>query len=200
MKKIAIFGSTGSIGTSLLDIIKKNKKDFKIELLTAHKDYKKLLKQAKFFNVKNIIITDNNSFLIASKLLKNNKIKVYKDFDSIVSELKKVKEYNIRNKRWGFLHPSASSIMDPAEEFNIDIMNKKDLDRKAFKPCKAPWQSVHINTDGNVFPCMAIPMGNIREGYDRVFNGQRFKEFRDIIRNEGLVEGCNRCGWLKPNR
>ena len=75
MKKIAIFGSTGSIGTSLLDIIKKNKKDFKIELLTAHKDYKKLLKQAKFFNVKNIIITDNNSFLIASKLLKNNKIK-----------------------------------------------------------------------------------------------------------------------------
>jgi MoaA/NifB/PqqE/SkfB family radical SAM enzyme len=123
---------------------------------------------------------------------------IYKDFDSIVSELKKVKEYNIKNKRWGFLHPSASSIMDPAEEFNIDLMNKKDLDRKAFKPCKAPWQSVHINTDGNVFPCMAIPMGNIREGYDRVFNGQRFKEFRDIIRNEGLVEGCNRCGWLKP--
>jgi MoaA/NifB/PqqE/SkfB family radical SAM enzyme len=89
--------------------------------------------------------------------------------------------------------------MDPAEEFNIDSMNKKDLDRKSFKPCKAPWQSVHINTDGNVFPCMAIPMGNIREGYDKVFNGQRFKEFRDIIRKEGLVEGCNRCGWLKPN-
>ena len=81
--------------------------------------------------------------------------------------------------------------------FALMPMPKKDLDRKAFKPCKAPWQSVHINTDGNVFPCMAIPMGNIREGYDKVFNGQRFKEFRDIIRNEGLVEGCNRCGWLK---
>ena len=45
---------------------------------------------------------------------------------------------------------------------------------------------------------MAIPMGNIREGYETVFNGERFKEFRNII-SEGLVEGCNRCGWLKPN-
>ena len=91
------------------------------------------------------------------------------------------------------LHPSASSIMDPAEDFNIDLMNKKDLDRKHLNH-KAPWQ--HINTDGSVFPCMAIPM-EILEGYGKVFNGQRFKEFRDIIRKEGLVEGCNRCGWLK---
>ena len=83
MKKIAIFGSTGSIGTSLLKIIKEDKKNFKIELLTANKNYKKLIKQAKFFNVKNIIITNNNSFLIATKLLKNTKVKVFKDFDSL---------------------------------------------------------------------------------------------------------------------
>ena len=83
MKKIAIFGSTGSIGKSLLNIIKKNKKDFKIELLTANKNYKKLIKQAKFFNVKNIILTDYNSFLIATKLLKNTKVKVFKNFDSL---------------------------------------------------------------------------------------------------------------------
>ena len=83
MKKIAIFGSTGSIGSSLLKIIKNDKKNFKIELLTANKNYKKLIKQAKFFNVKNIVITDYNSFLIATKLLKNTKIKVFKNFDSL---------------------------------------------------------------------------------------------------------------------
>ena len=83
MKKIAIFGSTGSIGTSLLKIIKNDKKNFKIELLTANKDYKKLIKQAKFFNVRNIIITDYSSFLIAKKLLKNTKVKVFKNFDSL---------------------------------------------------------------------------------------------------------------------
>jgi len=83
MKKIAIFGSTGSIGTSLLKIIKNDKKNFKIELLTANKDYKKLIEQAKFFNVKNIVITDNNSFLIATKLLKETKVNVFKNFDSL---------------------------------------------------------------------------------------------------------------------
>ena len=83
MKKIAIFGSTGSIGSSLLKIIKKDKKDFKIELLTANKDYKKLIKQAKFFNVKNIIINDNDSFLITTKLLKNTNIKVFENFNSL---------------------------------------------------------------------------------------------------------------------
>ena len=83
MKKIAIFGSTGSIGSSLLNIIKKDKKTFEIKLLTGNKNYKKLIKQANFFKVKNIIITDNNSFLIANKLLKNSGIKVYRNFDSL---------------------------------------------------------------------------------------------------------------------
>ena len=82
MKKIIIFGSTGSIGTSLLNIIKKNKKDFTIELLTANKNYKKLIKQAKYFNVKNLIITDQNSFLKAIKIISNKNINIYKNFAS----------------------------------------------------------------------------------------------------------------------
>ena len=51
MKKIAIFGSTGSIGSSLLNIIKDDQKNFKIELLTANKNYKKLIKQVNFFKI-----------------------------------------------------------------------------------------------------------------------------------------------------
>ena len=82
MKKIAIFGSTGSIGSSLLKIIKDDQKNFKIVLLTANKNYKKIIKQVKLFNVKNIVITDYNSFLITTKLLKNTQVKVFKNFDS----------------------------------------------------------------------------------------------------------------------
>ena len=62
-KKIAILGSTGSIGKILLDIIDKDKKNFEIMLLTANKDYKNLLKQAKKFKVKNLIITNYESFI-----------------------------------------------------------------------------------------------------------------------------------------
>ena len=80
-KKISILGSTGSIGKNLLNIIKKDKKNFEITLLAARKNYKLLLKQANNFNVTNIIITDLNSFKKAKKINKNKEIYIYNDFN-----------------------------------------------------------------------------------------------------------------------
>jgi 1-deoxy-D-xylulose-5-phosphate reductoisomerase len=87
-KKLAILGSTGSIGKTLIEIIKKDKKNFDIILLTADKNYKEIIKQAKTFNVKNLIITNKISF---NKLKKENlsKIKIYnnyKSFDNIFTK------------------------------------------------------------------------------------------------------------------
>ncbi len=85
-QKIAILGSTGSIGSSLLNIIKRDKKNFEIILLSANKNYKKLITQASVFNVKNLLISDKN---IYSKLLKSKKYKKinlynsYEDFKKI---------------------------------------------------------------------------------------------------------------------
>ena len=79
-KKIAILGSTGSIGTSLLKIVKENKKDFEIILLTANKNYKKLLNQTKTHNVKNVIITDFNCYLKFKKLNTNKNLKIFSNF------------------------------------------------------------------------------------------------------------------------
>ena len=61
-KKIAILGSTGSIGKCLIDIIKRDKKNFEIVLLTSNKNYKEILKQEKFFKVINLIITDGECY------------------------------------------------------------------------------------------------------------------------------------------
>ena len=51
-KKIAILGSTGSIGKSTLEVIRKDKKNFNIILLSANNNYKKLIEQAKQFKAK----------------------------------------------------------------------------------------------------------------------------------------------------
>ena len=88
-KKIAILGSTGSIGKSLINIVKENKNEFKIELLTANKDYKNLLKQAKKFKVKNLIITDKKSFNKLKILNQDFNIKIYNDFNSLNKIFKK---------------------------------------------------------------------------------------------------------------
>ncbi len=94
-KKIAILGSTGSIGKTLIDIIKKDKKNFEIILLSADGNYQELLKQAKFFKVKNLIINNKNSY----KKMINHKIayktKIYNDFNSLDKIFKKKIDYTM---------------------------------------------------------------------------------------------------------
>ena len=92
-KKIAIFGSTGSIGETLVDIIKKDKKNFDVLLLTADKDYSTLLKQAKKFNVRNLIITNSFSFEILKKKCKKLNIKVFNNYSSLDKIFKKKIDY-----------------------------------------------------------------------------------------------------------
>ena len=76
-KKIAILGSTGSIGKSTLEVIKKDKKSFDIILLSANNNYKKLAEQAKQFNVKNVLIKNKKFHLKIKNLLKKTKTRVY---------------------------------------------------------------------------------------------------------------------------
>ena len=78
-KKIAILGSTGSIGKTLIEIIKKDKKNFDVILLTADKNYKEILKQAKILKVKNLIITDKKAYLNLSQNKLGN-IKIFNNY------------------------------------------------------------------------------------------------------------------------
>ena len=91
-KKIAILGSTGSIGKTLIKIIKKDKKNFDIILLTAEKNYKEIYEQAKIFNVKNIIITNKKSFNELKKK-KLGKIKIFNNFNSFNNIFKNKIDY-----------------------------------------------------------------------------------------------------------
>ena len=69
--KIAILGSTGSIGRSTLEIIEKDKKNFDIILLSANNNYKKLIEQAKKFKVKNVLIRNKKFYKKVKNSLKN---------------------------------------------------------------------------------------------------------------------------------
>ncbi|MDA9881038.1 1-deoxy-D-xylulose-5-phosphate reductoisomerase [Candidatus Pelagibacter sp.] len=79
-KKIAILGSTGSIGKTLLDILRKDPKNFDIILLTANENYKLLLKQAKEFKVKNLIITNKKKFDLINDNSINLNLNIYNNF------------------------------------------------------------------------------------------------------------------------
>jgi len=94
-KKIAILGSTGSIGKTLVDIIKKDKKNFEIVLLSADENYKELLKQAKLFKVKNLIISNEYSYNKIKKDRIYKKISIYNNFNNFKKIFKKKIDYTM---------------------------------------------------------------------------------------------------------
>ena len=92
-KKIAILGSTGSIGKTTIDILSQNKKNFEVVLLTSNKNINEIIKQTKNFNVKNLIINDEKKYQYLKKKLKNKKINIYNNLDSINKIFKKKIDY-----------------------------------------------------------------------------------------------------------
>ena len=87
-KKIAILGSTGSIGKSSLEIIKLNKKNFEIKLLSANSNYKEICNQIKLFKPIYFVITNYLVYVKVRSKFKNKKIKIYNNFKDIPSRLK----------------------------------------------------------------------------------------------------------------
>jgi len=87
-KKIAILGSTGSIGKSTIEILKKDKKNFDIVLLTTNNNYKEILKQSKEFKVRNLVINNKKHFTNLKNKNKNKNIKIFNNFESFKKKFK----------------------------------------------------------------------------------------------------------------
>ena len=94
-KKISILGSTGSIGKTLLNIIRQDQKNFEIILLTADTNYKLLYKQAIKFNVKNLIITNKKKYNLLRKINKKKDLNIYKDFKNLKKIFKSKADYTM---------------------------------------------------------------------------------------------------------
>lgn len=124
-KKIAILGSTGSIGKTLLKVVDKNPSKFEILLLTAKKDHLNLIKQAKKFRVKNLIITNSKSYKILKKKEKKLNINVYNNFENLNKIFNKKIDY-VMNSIVGFsgLQPTLKIIKFTKE---IAIANKESI-------------------------------------------------------------------------
>jgi MoaA/NifB/PqqE/SkfB family radical SAM enzyme len=134
-------------------------------------------------------------------MMHESKAYVYKKLPIILNELEKVRKYNITMNKKCFLHPKVIELNSakPLNNLDLGFINNGSHNVSDFKECKAPWESVHINVDGNLFPCMAIKMGNVKEQkLTDIISSSVFKEFKDTIREKGTVGGCNRCGYLLP--
>ncbi|MBC7652285.1 MAG: 1-deoxy-D-xylulose-5-phosphate reductoisomerase [Deinococcales bacterium] len=77
VKRIAIFGSTGSIGTQALEVIAEHADKFSAEVLTAQNNHELLIKQAIKFNPNCVVIGDEKKYLQVKEALANTNVKVF---------------------------------------------------------------------------------------------------------------------------
>ena len=198
-KKIAILGSTGSIGKTLIDIIDKNKKNFEIILLTANKNYKTLLKQAKKFSVKNIIITDKKKYEIAKKKNKYKNVNIYNNFDEINIIFKKKIDYTMSSITGidGFL-PTLSLIKFSK---TISIANKESIicGWNLIKKELEKYKTNFIPVDSEHFSLwFALKCCN-KESIDKIFitasGGPFYKFSLKKISNARVSDALNHPNW-----
>jgi 1-deoxy-D-xylulose-5-phosphate reductoisomerase len=125
MKRIAIFGSTGSIGKSTLAVIKNDLSKFKIITLVAKNDYKTLISQALEFNPQFVVIENEQYFELVKTALENTKIKVLAGSSSII-EVAKIKYDLVVSSIVGFagMIPTLTAIQAGS---NIALANKESL-------------------------------------------------------------------------
>lgn len=82
-KRIAILGSTGSIGTQALEVIEQNPERFEVEVLTANNNVDLLIAQAKKFQPNVVVIANPEKYEYVSDALKNEDVKVYSGPDAL---------------------------------------------------------------------------------------------------------------------
>ena len=76
-QRIALLGSTGSIGIQTLDIVRENPGLFEITTLTAHRNWERLARQAVEFDADSVVIADERQYDALRQALDGTSIKVY---------------------------------------------------------------------------------------------------------------------------
>lgn len=84
-RRIAILGSTGSIGTQTLDVISRHPDLFETELLTANNNSDLLIEQALRFRPNHVVICNEERYDTVSEALKNTDVKVFAGMESVKS-------------------------------------------------------------------------------------------------------------------
>ncbi|TAE90103.1 MAG: 1-deoxy-D-xylulose-5-phosphate reductoisomerase [Bacteroidetes bacterium] len=125
-KKIAILGSTGSIGTQALEIAREQKERISIEVLTANSNADLLIAQAKEFNPNHVVIADESKYLQVKEALANDDIKVFAGSKSIAEVMEITSADTVLTAMVGYsgLLPTIKAIENKKR---IALANKETL-------------------------------------------------------------------------
>lgn len=177
-RRIAILGSTGSIGRQALDVVRQHKDLFEVELLTANNSSALLIEQAMEFRPGSVVICNEAKYQEVANALQPNDIKVFTGMDSVcslveaedidivltalvgfsglrptISAIKAGKIIALANKET--LVAGGSVVMDLAKKYNSPIL-PVDSEHSAIFQCLLgatgnPISRIHLTASGGPF-------------------------------------------------
>lgn len=177
-RRIAILGSTGSIGRQALDVVRQHKDLFEVELLTANNSSALLIEQAMEFRPGSVVICNGAKYQEVADALQPNDIKVFTGMDSVcslvgaedidivltalvgfsglrptISAIKAGKIIALANKET--LVAGGSVVMDLAKKYNSPIL-PVDSEHSAIFQCLLgatgnPISRIHLTASGGPF-------------------------------------------------
>ena len=163
-RRIAILGSTGSIGRQTLDVIREHRDLFEVELLTCNSSFISLAAQAREFDANNVVICDETRYKALNDALKDSDTKVFTGIKSVCDLVASDRVDIVVASMVGFsgLAPTIAAIKAGKV---IALANKEtlvaagsivmDLSRKCGAPI-LPVDSEH----SAIFQCLLAAQGN----------------------------------------
>ncbi len=194
-KRIAILGSTGSIGTQTLSVIKSNTDKFEIDTITANENVELLIKQAFEFKPNNVIIAKSNKYKYLRDALKDTNINILSGEEAINNIVASDTIDTVLTAMVGYsgLIPTINAIKNKK---NIALANKETLVVAGELITRlAQENNVHIypvdSEHSAIFQCL---LGEKQQNIEKIyltasggpFRGKTEEQLRNITKAEAL--------------
>lgn len=204
-KRIALLGSTGSIGTQTLDVISRFPGEFEVEVLTAGNNIRLLSQQARKFHPDSVVIGNKEHYHKLKDSLKDVPVKVYCGDEAIeqVAEGSNVDIVVTAMVGYSGLRPTVSAIKAGKR---IALANKETLvvAGEIIKKLVREYGGQIIPVDSEhsaIFQCLAGEAGNPVEKITLTASGGPFLNFTpEMLRNVKPQEALKNPNWEMGNK
>jgi 1-deoxy-D-xylulose-5-phosphate reductoisomerase len=204
-KRIALLGSTGSIGTQALDVISRFPDDFTVEVLTAGNNIELLIDQAKKFRPDSVVIANPDHYTHLKDSLKDLQVKVYAGEAAINDVVTGSNVDMVLASMVGFsgLRPTLSAINAGKD---IALANKETLVVAGQIIQEAALKSgsriIPVDSEHSaILQCLAGETGNPVEKITLTASGGPFLNHTlDQLRNVGPADALKHPNWDMGNK
>lgn len=199
-RKIAILGSTGSIGTQTLDVVRQHRDLFEVEMISANNSTELLVEQAREFDVNNVVICNESKYKTVSDALRDSDSKVWTGIDSLCSLVGSDTVDIVVGAMVGFsgLKPTLAALeagkivalanketLVAAGDIVTDVMRKHEA-------VILPVDSEH----SAIFQCLLAAQGNAVEKIHLTASGGPFRTWpREKIAGATAAQALNHPNW-----